>query len=456
MASRTRGDRGRPAWMLLSVGAGAALAGTLGSTMAACGSSSNAPEQLLGGDPSGGDAAAAIDAGSGNGTTADAATSRPPFDASVVQRSLVSTGAATSIAIRDDGQMYGWGEYAYDVPYSYNLLDGGVQEPPRITPSAFVDAGAPWVDVSIFCAVRGDTTLWCWGGQSSIKYTDNGGTLVDPHDGNLAAVNAPGEHGPGWLAVSIAWDHGCAIKTDGSGWCWGDNSDGQLGNGQAATKIVPSSDFAPGALDDGQAQWRALSAGNAFTCGVQIDGSLWCWGSNGMGQLGLSGVAGTNVPTRVGTRSDWQLVSAGYSTACAATATEVYCWNQTNQGELATPSSASLPVGAVLFARSTGWKALSTYSVGTCAVDTGGALFCANAATTGAVGAPVFTDTTWRDVSMYTCHACAIASDDHVRCWGVENYNDLGGDGGSQSTGAICSEQSVGLASAVDVTRFTE
>jgi alpha-tubulin suppressor-like RCC1 family protein len=81
----------------------------------------------------------------------------------------------------------------------------------------------------------------------------------------------------------MGWHHTCALASDGSLWCWGDNSSGQLGDGTWETKAAPVQVASPGS---GLVQ---LTAGGNSTCALQRDGALWCWGDNAGGAFTYSG-----------------------------------------------------------------------------------------------------------------------------------------------------------------------
>ena len=71
---------------------------------------------------------------------------------------------------------------------------------------------------------------------------------------------------------------------------------------------------APRATDAG-----VIAAGNTHTCAILGDGSLWCWGRNSNGQLGIGNATDQPSPVRVGSATDWRSVSAGGGTTCAVT-----------------------------------------------------------------------------------------------------------------------------------------
>jgi alpha-tubulin suppressor-like RCC1 family protein len=95
--------------------------------------------------------------------------------------------------------------------------------------------------------------------------------------------------------VSAGDNHTCGLQANGSLWCWGQNADGQLGTGSN----LPSS--APATVTALPATWLAVAAGGGHTCAVGGDGTLWCWGRNASGQLGIGSVAPQSLPTRLGT-----------------------------------------------------------------------------------------------------------------------------------------------------------
>ena len=161
----------------------------------------------------------------------------------------------------------------------------------------------------------------CDEGQSCLVDTDC--RALDCRDDNTCAPAR-------WSTVSATASsfsvHTCATRTDGTLWCWGDNGSGQLGIGSTSTSLTPSrvgTDY----------NWSDVSTGAEHTCAIRTDGSIWCWGSNGSGQLGNGGSSiltpGTNEisPSRVGTSNNWNSISAGKIHTCATdNSNALWCW----------------------------------------------------------------------------------------------------------------------------------
>ena len=135
--------------------------------------------------------------------------------------------------------------------------------------------------------------------------------------GTSAATVGPraaGSTGRVWISVSGGGGSTCGIRRDHTLWCWGWNGKGQLGVGDLTDRDVPTQVGA-------EADWATVEAGDEDTCATRTDHTLWCWGWNRFGQLGVGGKANRDLPTQVGTDTDWATVNASYDHTCGTRAT---------------------------------------------------------------------------------------------------------------------------------------
>ena len=164
-----------------------------------------------------------------------------------------------------------------------------------------------------------------------------------------------------------------AIKTDGTLWTWGQNDSGQLGLGDSIKRSSPTQ---VGALTN----WSNIvvnSGGNALLA-VKNDGTLWSWGNGIFGQLGHSNTSNYNSPRQVGTNTNWSKIAfAGYTAQAIKTDGTMWLWGHNAYGKLGDGSTTNISSPGQL-GSGTDWSVLSANSSGatwTGAIKTNGTLW---------------------------------------------------------------------------------
>lgn len=349
-------------------------------------------------------------------------------------------------AVRASGDVWCWN--------AHELAVGGSSDP-----GARYGTSSDWPAVESSgrnrCGRRSDSTLWCQ--RWSYAYPGAEGTGW--------SITAPERIGDtaDWSTLALGDAHGCALRSDGTSWCWGSNAWGQLGTGvtggSGPRRIAPQRLWktvdavglrtfalaADGSLwgwDDRHGiprqlgtdtDWVTLTRGHALksdgslwrltlsepvrvgdqrwkrvalaffgdACGIQRDGSLWCWGPST-----------TVLPARVGTFTDWVDVTVASARACGLRADgSRWCWGSTF-GSTPVPSGAGP------------WSQLCDQYDSTCGLRDDGTVVCSDSYRT----TPIMTPTGPLVASSLACgyrHACAVAIDGTLRCWGENYYSEL-------------------------------
>ena len=187
----------------------------------------------------------------------------------------------------------------------------------------------------------------CWG-KNDHGQLGNGGS-----GDAAAAVAVVDDHGvpiTGVTAIAAGAAHTCALRSDRTVVCWGDDGAGQLGRG--ATLPGPAVNGVPAPV--GLTSIVAIAAGAQHTCAALDGGAVWCWGANDAGQLGVAPSAGASMPLEVVDRAGQALtatlLAAGATQSCAIEKdATLLCWGSDVDGELADGMTAttSLPSAAV-------------------------------------------------------------------------------------------------------------
>jgi alpha-tubulin suppressor-like RCC1 family protein len=234
----------------------------------------------------------------------------------------------------------------------------------------------------------------------------------------------------GWSVVAAGGTHSLGIRSDGSLWAWGWNHSGQLGIGDNRDRNTP---VRVGIAND----WRVVRSGYFHSLGIRTDGSLWAWGWNLYGQLGTGGVyAGKNTPTRVGSLSNWIAVSAGYDHSLGIrTDGSLWAWGKNDKYQLGLgdTNDRNIPVRVGSF---NDWMAVAAGTHCSFGIRLNGSLWSWGENTHGQLGmgdhypslipTQVGSSNNWVAVRAGFDHSLGIRTDGSLYSWGNNQLGQLG------------------------------
>lgn len=187
----------------------------------------------------------------------------------------------------------------------------------------------------------------------------------------------------------------------------------------------------------GMTSVRGLAIGRGHACAILPDGSLWCWGENAFGELGVGTLTASTVPVRVGTKTDWMSIGCGDGFSCGLdSAAKVWCWGDSS-GERLGEVMLPIQTSPREIAAAAGASMLSVGRGSACTVDAGGSRRCWGGNVSGRLGLGTNTASepvtqaadgrVWRSVSSGNQHGCAIEdATGRAWCWGRDNSGQLG------------------------------
>ena len=173
-----------------------------------------------------------------------------------------------------------------------------------------------------------------------------------------------------WERVAAGGVHTCGLRVDGTLWCWGRNVAGVLGLGDAPADFERREPARVGSKSD----WRQLVSGETASCAIDAAAGLFCWGSGESGKLGNGGLLDRNEPISV--PGSWASVAMGKAHACGIQLDgTLWCWGSSADGRLgnAATDNAAHP-SPIAIAPGTTWKQVAAGENSTCAIDSTDAL----------------------------------------------------------------------------------
>jgi alpha-tubulin suppressor-like RCC1 family protein len=378
----------------------------------------------------------------------------------------MSAGGYHTCAVRTNGSVWCWG-----LAESGQLGDGTTGDgdfvrtrPVRVLRGSSALSGVTKVAVgtAFSCAVRGNGSVWCWG-DASQGQLGNGQTGPGAQRTKAVQVRRGSAGLTGVVHVAAGGAHACALRANGSVYCWGSAGYGQVGDGtrgegmghvrSTAVRVRRGS----GSLDE----VTAITAGDSHTCALRNDGSVWCWGDASYGQLGdgsmgdgQSRTKATRVRRGSGYLTTVSGIAAGAQHTCARRGDgTVWCWGYARVGQLGDGTTGSptaqvrtRPVrvlrGSGVLSGATGIGAGAYHS---CARGGNGSAWCWGNDSVGQLGDGTTGDSVTgarlkavrvirssgsfagvRKLAGGFFHTCALRMDATVWCWGANAYGQLG------------------------------
>ena len=311
---------------------------------------------------------------------------------------------------------------------------------PLATPVTTFSGGTNWKQISagnnFTAAIKTDGSLWTWGTGGNGRLGINDATVSK----STPVTTFAG--GTDWKQVACGSDSAAAIKTDGSLWTWGNNANGQLGTNDTTQRNTPVTTFVGGTT------WKQVDIGYRFVGAVKTDGTLWMWGANFAPNLGRGGPNNDPNPVPVTTfagGTDWKQVACGeYHTVAVKTNGTLWTWGGNDFGELGiNVNGGTRGTPVTTFAGGTTWKQVTAgFSKISAAIKTDGTLWTWGDNSQGTLGTndntpnrstPVTTfvgGTNWKQVSLFS-HASAIKTDGTLWVWGQGGSGRLGTNDGN-------------------------
>ena len=241
------------------------------------------------------------------------------------------------------------------------------------------------------CGLTGSGTAYCWGLDTQGQLGNDVDRIDKPSPVPVDMTVLNGEH---FIALAAGKFHTCGQTATGKVFCWGADGKGQLGDDAAILdKRTPVPVDAAGA---GNGVFLSLSLGDNHSCGVMASGGVYCWGADGQGQLG-NGTGTTDQPLPVAVQppdlpgEGFYRLAAGGNHSCAITNSgRAYCWGRDDEGQL------------------------------------GDGLPKAGTSVPAAVDAGAFPGDRFMQLEPGYTHACAVKASGAAFCWGADTHGQLG------------------------------
>ncbi|QSX41284.1 RCC1 domain-containing protein [Shewanella cyperi] len=338
----------------------------------------------------------------------------------------VSAGDHFAIASKSDGSLWGWG-----LEGSSSFLGVDYWIPRQV--SQETDWWKTRTGGYGSFAIKVDGTLWSWGYSEQLglsnSTTDEWGYIQTPDVWHPQQVGGDRD----WVDISAGWRHIVALKANGSIWSWGGNRYGVLGLGIESTSFGLDS---PAQIGD-RTDWVKIAAAEDTSYAIDNSGRLWAWGENSEAQIGDGTEEDRIVPTQVGNDTDWRDITGGWGHALAIKADgSLWGWGRNSQGQLGDGTTEDHPT-PVRIGSDNDWKTVVAGDSHNIALKADGSIWGWGFNYSGQAGlghnnpalqpSRIGTDSDWIEVGADDDGSFAIKSDNSLWVWGKGEALGLGG-----------------------------
>lgn len=265
------------------------------------------------------------------------AASIPVAAATSLDFSALAAGNSHMCGIAADARAYCWGANT-----SGQGGNGTTNSPNRFEPVAGDRQYTQLVAGNAFTCGLSAGGMYCWGSDQVLRAAGAGLTS------STTPVLVSGDQTV--ASIAAGQNHACFVNVAGEAYCWGTNFNGQVGTGTISSNAIATPTLVTGGIT-----FTSLVGGSGHTCGLATDGSAYCWGSNALGQLGISGTS--LVPVASFPAFRFVSLAAGASNTCGITsAGALHCWGTNTEGQL---GGASAPLEPAPFGENRAYKVRS-------------------------------------------------------------------------------------------------
>ena len=204
------------------------------------------------------------------------------------------------------------------------------------------------------CALKSNKTVWCWGAGGS-RQLGNGSLSRSNRPVGVLRKRGSSDLLANIIDLSVGSSHACVVRTDSTVWCWGNGNAGQLGHNKFfLNESYPVQVMDGAGIDNYLDDVIQVSSGGYHSCALKSDGTIWCWGKGGEGQLGNNALVDNPYAVQVvdgsgssNALSDVIEIDMGNFHGCALKSNRtIRCWGGGGKGQLGNNSqnNRSYPV----------------------------------------------------------------------------------------------------------------